>query len=115
MLKEILLIFSFNGVLSSYESKASQNISNNDYLWKKRLVICATKLSTTQKKVIQDNMNLSNDLKLKFIESKKLKDQCQLIGLDGGTKLVSKQAFSIQKLEEVIKSMPMRMNELRNR
>ncbi len=60
------------------------------------------------------NKDLSEELKLVVIPSKKI-FKCQLIGLDGDTKLYSKSIFSLKELKGVVNQMPMRKKELERR
>lgn len=101
---------------------ATSNEKNRDlrqklkpYRWKNRLVVCSLLLKPEQEKIFidPDNKVLIQELKLKLLVSPKVKG-CVLIGLDGGDKLSSANAFSMQTLKKTINLMPMRQRELQN-
>lgn len=83
------------------------------YQWRNRVLNCSSELYIQQKTNLQNSKELAKELKLIAIEDKDLKNQCQLIGLDGGVKERSSQAFSIEYLEKLINSMPMRVREMK--
>jgi hypothetical protein len=79
-----------------------------------RVIRCHKDTVQAQKLILKKQKSLSRELRLGIKENSSISG-CQLIGLDGGVKASSKDAFTMKELEDLINSMPMRKAELRRK
>ena len=107
-----------NGIVTKVDLDATHErstdvVRNFNLTWKKRAILCSKTFFNNQASVLNSDQSSTKDLRLVLLLSRNV-NGCQLLGLDGGTKLQSNKFFNMELLKRTINMMPMRKDEIEN-